>query len=235
MSVKISDIEALARLRLVEITPRFWTSDELVQIIIAGIRDLWRDVVDLKQEHFLKVNTFDVYMDAEATQLRGVPADVHKVYLIEPRDLTTNGTNHGLIFKPLDYNHKDFQLARSREAIDAANDTIFYSITGQGAPINAPTIYVAPKVSSIVPIAFSYVPTLGQLLASSVIPIPGEADNALVAWAVAFARAKESDDRAPDANWLAIYGTEKQHLMQSLGLRQYQEPSYVDAEFEEYW
>ena len=57
----------------------------------------------------------------------------------------------------------------------------------------------------------------------------------MVAWTVAFARAKEREDLSPDPGWLAIYSTEKQHLLQSLGLRQYHEPSYVNAIFEEYW
>jgi hypothetical protein len=213
----------------------FWTSDELIGIINAGIRDLWRDIVDLKQEHYLTIDATNVSMAANATSLTGVPADVHKVYLIEPRDLTTNGSNHGLLFMPRDYNHKDFQLARSRDAIDASNDTIYYAIHQQGAPVAAPTVLVAPKVTSAVNLSFCYVPTLGALTSSSTVPIPGEADNALVAWTVAFARAKETEDHAPDVNWLTIFATEKQHLLQSLGLRQYAEPSFVDAMFGDYW
>lgn len=235
MPVKISAIESLARLRLIETTPRFWTSDELVQIIVAGVRDLWRDIVDLKQEHYLTRNTTDVFFAADSDTLSGIPNDVHKVYMIEGLDLTTTSSNVGLQFKPLDYNHNNFQLARSRGAIDPSNDTIYYSITSQGAPVGAPIIYAAPKVTSRVNINFIYVPTLPVLTADSFVPIPGEADNALVAWTVAFARAKEREDRSPDANWLSVYATEKQHLLQSLGLRQYQEPLYADATFQEYW
>lgn len=235
MSVQISSIVTLARLRLIEQTASFWTDDELVQICIAGIRDLWRDVVDLKQEHYITPNTSDVFMDAQSTTLSGVPADVHKVFMVEPSDLTINSSNAGLQFRPLEYNHPTFQAARSMSAIDPTNDTIWYAIMGQGAPVSAPTIYVAPKVTSRVNIAFMYVPTLGPLTAGSAVPIPGEADNALVAWTVAFARSKEREDRSPDENWLSVYATEKQHLLQSLGLREYQEPSYVDALFEQYW
>jgi hypothetical protein len=241
MAVKISDIEALARLRLIEASASYWSSQELTDIIIAGIRDLWRDTVDLKQEHYLSVlppgpdDTATVFFDANSNTLRGVPTDVHKVYMIEPLDLSATSSMVGLQFRPLDYNHRDFQLARSRDAIDPVNDTIWYAITGQGAPVNAPTIFCAPKVSSQVPIRFMYCPTLGQLNTNSTVPIPGEADNALVSWTVAFARAKEREDRSPDENWLAIYATEKAHLMQSLGLREYQEPSYTDALFDQYW
>lgn len=235
MASKVSDIETTARQRLLEITPNFWTSDELTDIIVKGIKDLWRDIVDLKQEHYLTINNTDVFYDASTTTLRGVPADVHKVYMIEPVNSTANGTNAGLRFRPLDYNHRLFQYARTIDPIDPTNDTVYYCITQQGAPVGPPVILCAPKVTSQVAVSFTYVPTLPTLNTNSAIPIPGEADSALVAWTVAYARAKEADDRSPDGNWLSIYATEKQHLLQSLGLRQYQEPLYTDAEFEEYW
>lgn len=234
MPTFISSIETTARLRLAESSPIFWSSAELVDIIISGIRDLWRDTVDLKQEHYLTVDNSNVFLGANATQLSGVPADVHKVYLIEPRDVSPNGRK--IVFTPKDYNHIDFQSARTSTALDpAGSGTIYYAVTGQGAPVNAPVILVSPSITGPLDISFSYVPTLGQLTSGSIVPIPGEADNALVAWTVAFARAKESDDRAPDSNWLTIYATEKAHLLQSLGLRQLQEPSFVDALFQQYW
>lgn len=235
MPTLISAIETLARQRLVEPKPKFWASQELVDIIVAGIRDLWRDTVDLKQEHYLKVNNTDVSLVQNTNTLTGVPSDVHKIYMIEGLDLSENSPFVGLVFTPLDYNHIYFQAARARGTVDPASTTVYYSIMGEGAPVNAPTIRVAPMVSSTVPLSFCYVPTLGPLTKDDAVPIPGECDNALIAWTVAFARAKESEDRAPDANWLSIYATEKQHLLQSLGLRQYQEPSYADAMWQEYW
>lgn len=235
MPTKISSIESMARLRLIETTASFWSSNELTDIIIAGIRDLWRDVVDLKQEHYFTRNTTDVSFQPSTDSLSGVPADIHKVYMIEPTDVSSNSTNVGLTFLPLDYNHKDFIRARTTDPIDPTNSNIYYCITGQGAPVNAPIIYCAPKVTSAVSIAFTYIPSLPAMDTNSNVPIPGEADNALVAWTVAFARAKEREDRSPDPNWLAVYGTEKQHLLQSLGLRQYQDPTTVDALFAEYW
>lgn len=232
MPTQISTIEALARRHLLETSASFWTSPELVDLAIAGIKDLWRDTVDLKQEHYLTIDATNVFLDASTSQLSGVPADVHKVYLIEPRSVTTN---EGLTFEPRDYNDKRFIAARSSSAVDPTNALIYYAITGQGAPVSAPTIRVSPQVTSQVLLNFCYVPTVGALTAQSIVPIPGEADNALVAWVVAYARAKEREDRSPDPNWIAIYGTEKQHLLESLGLRQYQEPQYVNAMFEEYW
>lgn len=235
MSVLISDIETLARQRLVEATPRYWSSQELTDIIIAGIRDLWRSIVDLKQEHFLTYDTTHVTYDPDSLVLTGVPSDVYKVYMIEALDLTSTSVNVGIQFKPKDYNHNDFQLARSRGAIDPANDTFYYSISSAGAPVGSPVIRVAPKTTSQVLINFCYVPTLAAMTSSSSVPIPGECTNALVAWCVAYARAKENEERNPDPGWLSIYSTEKQNVLEGLGLRQYQEPLYVDALWQEYW
>jgi hypothetical protein len=192
--------------------------------------------VDLKEEHYLTVNTTDVTLPASSSTLSGVPSDVHKVYLIEPRDMTEDSANRNLVLKPLDWNHEHFKSARKRDAIDPSNDVIYYAVMGAGAPVNAPVIRVAPQVTSALNLTFAYVPTLPTLTSNSVVPIPGEADNALVAWCVAFARAKERmDGSGPDPEWLNIYATDKQHLLQSLGLRQLQEQKFADAIFEEYW
>lgn len=236
MPTKISAIEASVRANpLIETTAKFWTSAELTELIIRGIKDLWRDIVDLKQEHFLTINPTDVTLPADSDQLQGVPLDVHKIYLLEALYGASNDVNVGLQFMPMDFNSDIFRGARSRSSIDPANETLYYAITGQGSPVNAPIIYVAPSVNSAVALRFCYIPTLPLLTTDSFVPIPGEADNALVAWTAAFARSKEREDRSPDPNWIAVYGTEKQHLLQSLGLRQYQEPEFTEAMFEEYW
>lgn len=237
MASLISTIETQARRHLVETTASFWTSAEIIDIIQLGIKDLWRNMVDLKQEYFLTRDNTNVTLSASTSTLSGVPSDVHKVYLIEPRDTSDDSANEGLVFKPLDYNHAKFQSARSVDAVDPANNIIYYAITGAGGPVNAPTIYIAPQVDAAVNLSFVYVPTLADtdLESGDNIPLPGEVDNALIAWTVAFARAKEREDRSPDPNWIAIYATELQHLTQSLGLRQLQEPSYADAMFEDFW
>lgn len=232
----LAGIETLVRATpLIEATANFWTSAELQAIINLGIKDLWRDIVDLKQEHYLVIDNTNVTLPANSSVLLGVPNDVHKVYMIEARDLSQNGSNTGLAFVPKPYNHAYFQAARGQANIDPSNDVIFYAIHKQGAPVGAPEIRVAPKVSAAVNLSFCYVPTLATLPPEGIVPIPGEADNALVAWTTAFARAKESESRAPDPTWLGIYATEKGHLLESLGLRQYQEPTYVDALWEQYW
>jgi hypothetical protein len=213
----------------------FWSSAELIGHINTGIRDLWRDITDLKGEHFFTVDPINVTLAANTGTLTGLPTDIHKVHLIEPVNGGENQSNAGLKFTPRDYNHPYTQAARTMAAIDPSNAVLYYSISGGGGPVGAPVIYIAPKVTAAVAISFAYVPTLAALTSASNNPIPGESDNAVVAWAVAFARAKEREDRSPDPGWLAIYATEKQHLLQSLGLREDQEPSYVDAVWEDYW
>ena len=235
MATLLSAIETQARRHLVETTASFWSSAELIDIEAAGIRDLWRDIVDLKGEHFFTVDITNVSLAANTSTLTGLPSTIHKVYLIEPRDTSSTGSNNGLLFKPKDYNHSDFQLARAQADIDPSNAIIYYAITQAGGPVGALTIYVAPQVTSAVNLSFVYVQTLGDFTAASNNPIPGESDQALIAWTVAFARAQERENRSPDPEWLAVYATEKQHLLQSLGLRQTQEPTYVDAMFYEYW
>lgn len=235
MATLISAIETQARRHLLETSASFWSSAELVDLIIAGIKDLWRDTVDLKQEHYLTVDITNVSLAASTATLTGVPTDVHKVYLIEPLNTSNTSSNEGLVFTPLDYNHKLFNAARAQDDVSPNNETIYYAITGQGAPVGAPTIRIAPKVTAAVSLSFSYIPTLATMTSSSNVPIPGEADNALVAWCVAYARAKEREDRSPDPNWIAIYSTEKSHLLQSLGVRQYQDLQFVDGLNEEFW
>lgn len=235
MATLVSTIETKARLRLNEPTARFWSSNEIVGIINAGIYDLWRDVVQLKQEHFLTIDTTNVSLSADSSTLTGVPSDVHKIYLITPRDVSWDSANKGLKFEPADYNSDKFQGALQRDAIEASNDCVYYAVIGAGGPVGAATVYVAPQVSSDVDISFCYIPTLGTYTSASTIPVPGECDNALVAWTVAYARAKEREDLAPDPSWLALYYKEKDHVLQSLGVRNVQEPTYVDALFEAEW
>lgn len=236
MATSILEVEHLARQHLIEPTPNFWSSDELRKLILSGSRDLWRAIVDLKAEYYLTRDNTNVSLAADTATITGIPTDVYKVYLIEPRDVSSSSSNKNLYFKPLDYNHAIFQSARTLSAIDPSDAVIYYAITGQGAPTGSgPTIYVAPQVSSAVNLSFVYVPILSIDDSSDNVPIPGEADNALAAWTVAFARAKEREDRSPDPNWLQVYATEKQNLLQSLNTRQLQEPEFVEALFEEWW
>jgi hypothetical protein len=238
MPTQISAIETQVRERLEELTPRHWTSAELTKIIASGIKDLWREIVNLKGEHYFVVDALNVSIPSGSETVLGVPNNVHKVYLIAPRNTASTSTDSGryLKFTPIDYNNKRFLAAMSESSVSADNsDIIYYAITGMGGPASAPVIYIAPTIGADIDLRFAYIPTLGPLESSNYVPIPGEADNALIAWGVAYARAKERDDRAPDPAWLEIYGTEKQNLVNSLGLRQYQEPQIAEAIWEDYW
>ena len=235
MATTLATIETLVRRHLIESSASFWSSAELIDIEIAGVKDLWRDTVDLKGEHFFTRDNTNVSLAADTATITGLPSDIHKIILIEPRDLSDTSSNEDLLFKPLNYQDPLFQSARGQSAVEPNNDVIYYAITQAGGPVGALTIYVAPQVNTAVNLSFIYVPTLATMTSASNNPIPGESDNAVVAWTVAYARAKEREDRSPDPNWLAIYGTEKTHLLQSLGLRQLQEPEYADAVYQSYW
>lgn len=225
-------------------TDKFWSDDELLSIAKRGTTDLWAGVIDLDREHFLTVDVTNVTLDANATQLTGVPLDTFRVYLIEPRDTSDVGQHRWINFVPRDYNHPDFISARSYSASSTLASlstynglSIYYMLSGQGAPNGAPIIRTAPMVSAQILLRFAYVPVLGvqTYTLQSNNPIPGESDNALIAWIVAYARGKERDDRSPDPAWIAVYATEKQSLLTRMTPRQSQEPEVVDGIFDYYW
>lgn len=236
MATTIAQIEAGARQHLVEEDPKFWSSTELTSIIIRGIKDLHRPIVGLRQEYFLTIDTTNVSLAALTSTLTGVPSDVYKIKMIEPRDMSQDSTNRGLEFRPLDYSDPKFQAARASDPIDPASAIIYYAITAAGSPVAAPTIVVAPQVSTAVSLTLAYIPTVSSsLTTSSNVPIPGEVDNALIAWTVAYALAKESENKAPDPTWLNIYRDERNRILEGLGIRQYQEHEYIEAFCESEW
>ncbi len=235
MSTLLSALETQVRIPLKEAVASYWTSAELVAHFNTGIKDLWGAIIDIHQEHFLTVDTSLVTLAASATSLSGVPTDVFRVELIEPADTTTAGAANNVLFFPRDYKHPDFINARMLSAQDPTGGlTIFYTVSQAGAPVGAPTILTAPKVSTAISLRFVYTPIIAAKVVSDANPVPGESDNALIAWCVAYARAKEREDRSPDPNWLAIYATEKQNLLVRLTPRQVQEPEVVDGLFEAY-
>jgi hypothetical protein len=235
MATSISDLLTMVRRQLLETTARFWTDAELIDLMNLGVHDLWGSINDEYQGHFVTLDTTHVRMPASGSQLDGVPPDVFRVELLEPRDLTSQSANLGLIFQPRDYRHPDFVSARANDAVDPSNTTIFYALFNEGAPVNAPTIRVAPRINAAINLTLLYVPTLPKITSSGTNPVPGESDAALVAWTIAWARAKETEERAPDAAWLTIYKTEKQNLLVRLTPRQTQDPETADAIFQPYW
>lgn len=218
------------------LTAPYWTEQELLDILILGCKDLWRAITDLHQGHFTTIDITNVSLPASAVALTGVPADCFRVLMIEPRDLSTAGTSRFLYFRPKQYHGVLFQNARSWSAITPSNsDVIYYDILNAGSPVAAPSIVIAPAVATAVDLTLVYVHILPTLIESSDNPIPGESDNALISWGVAWARAKEREDRSPDPSWFATYSTDKVSLLTVLTPRQEQEVETVEGLFGEEW
>jgi hypothetical protein len=237
----ISDIIVQARRQLMETTARFWSDAELTDIFWLGATDLWGAYLDIHQDHyFVVVESEDadgVRLEAESSQLTNVPADCFRVMLIEP--LRTNLDPFGGLacsFVPRKYNHPDFVAARSWANTESAltAGVIYYDLTGPGAPIAAPVVRIAPQISTTVKLRFAYYPVLDTSVDYN--PIPGGSDNALKAWVIAYANAKEGPQgsRIPDAGWLAVYSTEKQTLLTRSTPRQEQEADVADGLFDNY-
>lgn len=234
MATLLSSLESQSRLHLKEVTASFWSSAELIDIMNKGIKDLWGAIVDLNDEHFLTIDITNVTMAANTATLTGVPTDVFRIRIIEPADTTNEGTR--VLFVPRDYNSPEFINARSQTAQDPANGLfINYTVSQAGAPVGAPTIHVAPQINTALALRVAYVPVQAAVAANANNPIPGESDNALIAWTIAYARAKEREDRSPDPNWLAVYATEKRNILVRCAPRQTQEPEVVDSLFGAYW
>jgi len=213
---------------------QFWTDDELFHYALKGTTDLWKAVIDLHHEHFLTLNSTDVSLQSGVNQLTGVPNDTFRVYLIEPTDPTTVGCR----FVPRAVNSREFAAARwqglQTPVTPGMGIVVYYCLTGAGAPNSAPVIQTAPQLATAVTLNFWYVPILGvhqYTLENATNPIPGESDQAIIAWIIAYMRAKERDDRSPDPAWISVYSNEKTSLLASLTPRQEQEPEYVESVF----
>lgn len=235
MATTLTTLETVVRRHLKEASASFWSQAELLQHFNDGIKNLWGATVDLAEEHYLTVDESNVSLAASSSTLTGVPADVLRVHLIEPRDTTSAGTSPHTIFIPKDFNHSLFINARSMTAQDPGSGLrIYYALTGPGAPVAAPTVRVAPQISSALNLRFVYVPTLATKVIGDDNPIPGESDQALIAYCVAWALAKEQEDKMPHPGWLSIFKTEKESVLQRLTPRQTQEERYVDDMWEPY-
>lgn len=230
----ISTIITDARVELKETVASYWTDAELLAHIKKGINDLWGAIIDLNQEHYLTVDVTNVSLAANSDSLTGVPTDCFRVELIEPRDTTQAGATGDVLFWPRKFNSAAFRNARQLTPQDPLNGLdICYTLTQPGSPVGAPTVLTAPQVSSAVLLRFVYVPgpVSAAFTTGSNNPIPGESDNALMAWCIAYARAKDRPDRSPDPNWIAIYSTEKNNLLVRMTPRQTQEPDVVEDVF----
>lgn len=233
MATTLQTIITLARDRLNEPIARFWTDAELLRYANRGIRDLWRRLKMTNQDFFHQISV-TVTQDINATQLSNVPTNVTQIHGIEPYDLQRFSC---LYYKKLDYNHVDFITARASTAIEPINGSIiFYAPTQAGAPVAAPVILVAPKVSAQVTLRLTFTPTVGaELVVTDPNPIPGESDNAVHHWVVAYARGRERKDQQPDPKELELYEAEALKIGASETPRDDSEPEVVEAMFEDYW
>ena len=232
MATALSAIITNARYTLDEGTAAYWTDAELLVHALDGVRDLWRAILDLNQGHFTVIDDSNVSLAASTATLTGVPTDVFRIESLEVRDLTTANSVQDMIFMPRRLNDAEFQSARARGDEDPSGQTIYYALLNAGAPVGAPTVEVAPTITSAVNLRLVYTKTLGTLTAGDNNPIPGDSDHAIQSWIVAHALAKEREDRKPHPEWLAMYASDKKNLLTALTPRQVQEPEVADAMFE---
>ena len=239
MSTPLPSILAQVRAQLIETTARFWTDAELYSIMRLGVQDMWGAILDLHADYYFRINDTDVVLKQGDAYISGIPADCFRITLIEPRDITVNGIGHAVLFVPRKYNHTDFIVARTLDAQDPGSmpaRQIYYQIVGLGPPSEPMRIVTAPLLDEDLPLRLVYNQTIwgGSDNIPDVNPLPGECDNALKAWTLAYARAKETDGRTPDAGWLAIYSAEKQNTLVRLTPREEQEPEIVEDMFQGY-
>lgn len=223
-----TEILGAVRVNLIETTANFWTDAELLVHVNRGVRDLWRAISNQQQDYFFTTSPAPT-LAASGTTVTGVPSDVSIVIGLEP---LLQSSYPSMNFFPKRYTHPDMIAARGLDALDPASaEKMFYAITGAGGPVAAPTIYVAPKLTTAIGIRLTYVPTIPVLVGATTNPIPGESDQALIAWTTAHALGKQTNQQ-PDASWLAIYKAEKDNILLFVAPRQQDEPDVADAMFE---
>ena len=233
MATLLSAIETNVRKDLKEATATFWSSAELIQHMNDGIQNLWGAIIDLFEEHYITVDETNVSLAADTATLTGVPTDTFRVHLIEPRDTTSAGSAPNVLFVPREYNSREFSNARaSTNQNPTGGINIYYQVTGAGYPVDTPVVRIAPKLSAALMLRFVYVPGIAAKTSADNNPIPGQSDRALHAYTMAFALAKEQEDKMPHSGWLQVYKTEKDSVLQRLTPRQTQESVVVEDLFD---
>lgn len=207
-----------------------WKNDELLEYANEGIKEMWRELVNLKASHFYTVDATNVSQAASGTSLTGVPSDVATVQLIRPRDLTEDNLCR---YRPLAYTDPLFIAELTRGNVDPSGITIYYDIVGAGGPTAAPTIYVAPTLSSALTLTLVYTPTVSDKAETDNNPIPGESDTALVFWILSQALAKTRPNKDPEPTYLQMYEAAKDKIRMTFSVRQEQEPRIVEGFMED--
>lgn len=227
----------MTRDALNEAVPRFWSDAELLRYMNRGIRDAWRQISMVNQNYQFTLNT-SVTLAAGDDALTNVPTDVAVVLGIEPADMVANPLH---FFGRTDYADADFQNARRQTQAGTSIDPsqpgrIYYLLAGAGAPVGAPTVHTAPRVTTTVTLRLAYRPVIGaELVATDSVPLPGELDQALVHWTTAHALGRQRGDAAPDATRMMLYQGEMNILLPSIDPRDESGDETVAAMFEELW
>lgn len=239
MSTTVQTLLTRARTTLLETSARFWTDQELLDEYNNGVHDLWKSIIDLYKDHFITQDITNMNLPVGAggssVAITGVPANLFRILKIRPRTLGVNSSFRGLVFQPRDTRHPDFVQAEAATPCAPRQKVIYYALINAGAPAGTVGILCAPPVQTLVPLQVDYIPVLANTILANISsdtnPIPGESDKAVVEYIIAFARAKERDDRAPDPEHVSIYATEKRNLLTVLTPRSDQEPETVESFF----
>lgn len=232
MATTMQSLVDQARLTLLESTASFWTDAELLALGNKAAKDLWKSIIDLFHDHFVTIDVTNMSLAASTSTITGVPTDLFRIVMIQPRTLGSSSSNPALIFKPRTLAHPDFVQANALRAVTPRDTVLYYAVVNAGAPVAAPAIRIAPQVTAAVLLEVQYIPVLADVVIGGNNPIPGESDKAVIEYIIAFARAKEREDRAPDPEHLSIYATEKRNLLTVLTPRSDQEPDMVHGMFE---
>lgn len=237
MSTTLQTVLNMTRDALNEAVPRYWSDVELLRYMNRGIRDAWRQITLTNQNYQFSLNT-SVTLAANADVLTNVPTDVSVIFNLESLDMVAHPIN---FIGRTDYANAEFQNARRRSQAGETHNpdqpgTIFFCLVGAGAPVGAPTVYVAPRVSAALTLALAYRPVIGaELTATGLVPLPGELDQALVHWTAAYAIGRERSSAEPDAPRISLYQREVDVILAAITPRDEQEDQTVQAFFQEYW
>ena len=238
MSTTCASLITISRDLLNESTASFWSDAELLRYMNGGIRDLYRRIKDNLQDDFFVEDVTNVSLTANSASITGVPANVAHIRAIRPRSLTSYPN---IRFWPRKYGDYDFLSAEASSAIDPiSGGEVFYAPYGTGGPVQAPTIRVAPKLSSTLLLAFAYTPSITEITnAATANPIPGESDMALVYWTVAHALARtphgDQLSAVPHPGYLKMYEDQLVKIGVGTTPRQDDEPEVAEAFFEMHW
>jgi hypothetical protein len=231
-----------ARVHLNDPNKTFWSDAELLVHLNAGAKDCWRHVQNLLQDYFFQIiEDGTVTQDVNATTLTIATSPTPKIYKIQGIEPVTQANYPALNYFPRKYMHPDMVRARTADAVDPGScGPAYYAIAGRGNDA-LPTIYVAPKFTAQVPIRLVFTPGIGTLLIGDANPIPGESDQALENFIVAYAKPKETDEDGagqnpgtPDAGWLAMYKAERDSMCVSLDPRQEDQPDVAEGVHENF-